>query len=110
MQLRTRSERTKQSRLMLHERPPMQHFRPPQVEHPRHALHSLRQQALHITHILRTVRRREVLAAAMRGAGVAGSLSVMLRYDAATPLVETQAQASMLPCNHSRDVSASANP
>ena len=38
---------------------------------------------------------REVLEAAMRGAGVAGSLSVMLRYDAATPLVETHAQASM---------------
>ena len=47
---------------------------------------------------LRIARRREVLAAAMRGAGVAGSLSVMLRYDAATPLVETQAQASMLSC------------
>ena len=35
----------------------------------------------------------------MRGAGVAGSLSVMLRYDAATPLVETQAQAE-LRCSH----------
>ena len=43
----------------------------------------------------RNARRREVLAAAMRGAGVAGSLSMMLHYDAATPLVETQAQASL---------------
>jgi hypothetical protein len=31
----------------------------------------------------------------MRGVGVAGSLSLMLRYDAATPLVETEAQASL---------------
>ncbi len=90
MQLCTESERTNKSQLMLHECPCDVRA------HQKITTYAVLSVPVPASSTMRfcAPRCREVLEAAMRGAGVAGSLSVMLRYDAATPLVETQAQAS----------------